>query len=349
MYDVEFFGGDLSLTVNKIAFSIGNFDIYWYGVIIACGMLAAILYAFLRSDEFGIKFDRMVDVIFVGLIGAVLCARIYYVVMSPGSISSIGDFFNLHSGGIAIYGAIIGALLFGGIMCKIRKINVLSMFDLASVGFLLGQSVGRWGNFMNQEAFGCNTDLPWGMWSTEVYNYLSAHKSSLAAEGITVNPAMPVHPCFLYESLWCLIGFVLLHFLSRRRRYNGQVLLWYIVWYGAGRAVIEGLRTDSLMIGPIRASQALAIVCVIAGIAALIIFGKKYKDRPVGSDVVRVYGGCAGSALAEEKSVSVKAADVAGIDETAAESVTEGLTDEDPAKDQDAPDSSGGDPSDENK
>ena len=248
MYDVEFFGGDLSLTVNKIAFSIGNFDIYWYGVLIACGMLAAILYAFLRSDEFGIKFDRMVDVIFVGLIGAVLCARIYYVVMSPGSISSIGDFFNLHSGGIAIYGAIIGALLFGGIMCKIRKINVLSMFDLASVGFLLGQSVGRWGNFMNQEAFGCNTDLPWGMWSTEVYNYLSAYKSSLAAEGITVNPAMPVHPCFLYESLWCLIGFVLLHFLSRRRRYNGQVLLWYIVWYGAGRAVIEGLRTDSLMI-----------------------------------------------------------------------------------------------------
>ena len=227
-------------------------------------------------------------------------------------------------------------------MCKIRKINVLSMFDLASIGFLLGQSVGRWGNFMNQEAFGCNTDLPWGMWSTEVYNYLSAHKSSLAAEGITVNPALPVHPCFLYESLWCLIGFVLLHFLSRRRRYDGQILLWYIVWYGAGRAVIEGLRTDSLMIGPVRASQALAIVCVIAGIAALIIFGKKYKNRPVGSDVVRIYGVSAGknglsAAIDDDKN------------DNASESTAEVATDDNSAKNQDTPDGSDGEPADENK
>ena len=184
---------------------------------------------------------------------------------------------DLRNGGLAIYGGIIGAFVCGGLACKWRKVNVLNMFDLAALAFPVGQAVGRFGNFMNQEAFGSNTTLPWGMYSNETYQYLSSVQSTLESQGVTVDPSLPVHPCFLYESLWCIIGFVLLHYLSKRRRFYGQTLLQYIVWYGLGRFFIEWVRTDSLMIGPFKISQLVAAACVIIGVTLLIVFGKKTK------------------------------------------------------------------------
>ena len=223
-FEVEIFGQAFS--VDRVAFSIGSFSVYWYGILIAVGFLGALIYAYRRAPDFKIRLDPMVDVVLVGAIGAVVCARLYYVVMQWDEFSSApSKIFDLRAGGLAIYGGVIGAFLFGGLMCRVKKIKVLAMFDLAGIGFLFGQAVGRWGNFINQEAFGTNTTMPWGMFSEGTYNELRASQSELAAMGVTVDPSLPVHPCFLYESIWCLLGFVLLHFYSKHRRFNGEIAL----------------------------------------------------------------------------------------------------------------------------
>ena len=272
-YHVQFPGLGLELTVDRVAVSIGGFNIYWYGVIIAAGMLLAMLYAFHYADDFGINSDRLIDVVLVGAVMAIVCARIYYVAFAPFEYNSLWDMIDIRQGGIAIYGAVIGAFVFGGLMAKIRKIPILPLFDLVGVCFLIGQGVGRWGNFVNQEAFGCNTTLPWGMYSEGTYAYLSGVQSTLAAQGVTVDPAMPVHPTFLYESLWCLAGFVMLTLLLKKRRFNGELFLLYIIWYGLGRFWIEGLRTDALMLtANLRTSQLVALISVAVA-AVLLVYG----------------------------------------------------------------------------
>lgn len=272
-YHVQFPGLGLELTVDRVAVSIGGFNIYWYGVIIAAGMLLAMLYAFHYADDFGINSDRLIDVVLVGAVMAIVCARIYYVAFAPFEYDSLWDMIDIRQGGIAIYGAVIGAFVFGGLMAKIRKIPILPLFDLVGVCFLIGQGVGRWGNFVNQEAFGCNTTLPWGMYSEGTYAYLSGVQSTLAAQGVTVDPAMPVHPTFLYESLWCLAGFVMLTLLLKKRRFNGELFLLYIIWYGLGRFWIEGLRTDALMLtANLRTSQLVALISVAVA-AVLLVYG----------------------------------------------------------------------------
>ena len=272
-YHVQFPGLGLELTVDRVAVSIGGFNIYWYGVIIAAGMLLAMLYAFHYADDFGINSDRLIDVVLVGAVMAIVCARIYYVAFAPFEYGSLWDMIDIRQGGIAIYGAVIGAFVFGGLMAKIRKIPILPLFDLVGVCFLIGQGVGRWGNFVNQEAFGCNTTLPWGMYSEGTYAYLSGVQSTLAAQGVTVDPAMPVHPTFLYESLWCLTGFVMLALLLKKRRFNGELFLLYIIWYGLGRFWIEGLRTDALMLtANLRTSQLVALISVAVA-AVLLVYG----------------------------------------------------------------------------
>ena len=272
-YHVQFPGLGLELTVDRVAVSIGGFNIYWYGVIIAAGMLLAMLYAFHYADDFGINSDRLIDVVLVGAVMAIVCARIYYVAFAPFEYDSLWDMIDIRQGGIAIYGAVIGAFVFGGLMAKIRKIPILPLFDLVGVCFLIGQGVGRWGNFVNQEAFGCNTTLPWGMYSEGTYAYLSGVQSTLAAQGVTVDPAMPVHPTFLYERLWCLAGVVMLTLLLKKRRFNGELFLLYIIWYGLGRFWIEGLRTDALMLtANLRTSQLVALISVAVA-AVLLVYG----------------------------------------------------------------------------
>lgn len=280
-FDVQFPGLGLEFTINRVALSIGGFNIYWYGVIIAAGMVLAMLFAFRNADDFGINSDRLIDVVLVGAVMAIVCARIYYIVFAPFKYESIWQMIDIRQGGIAIYGAVIGAFVFGGLMAKIRRIPILPLFDLVGICFLIGQGVGRWGNFVNQEAFGSNTTLPWGMYSEGTCNYLSSVQETLAAQGVAVDPSLPVHPTFLYESIWCLLGFFLLWAYMKRRKFHGELILMYVMWYGAERFFVEGLRTDSLMVGSFRISQVIAAVSVIAALCIWLALRKKYKDKPL--------------------------------------------------------------------
>lgn len=271
VYHVQFPGLGLEFTINRVALSIGGFNIYWYGVIIAVGMLLALLYAFRNAPDFGIDSDRLVDVVAIGTVMAIVCARIYYVAMAPFEYQSVWEMIDIRLGGIAIYGAVIGAFVFGGLAAKWRKVPLLPLFDLVALGFLIGQGIGRWGNFVNQEAFGTNTTLPWGMYSEGTEAYLQSVQVTLPA-GVTVDPSLPVHPTFLYESIWCLVGFVALALYVKRRRFHGQIFLLYAIWYGLGRGWIEGLRTDSLLIGNtgLRASQLVAFITALVSFFLLV-------------------------------------------------------------------------------
>ena len=283
VYHVQFPGLGLDLTVNRVALAIGGFNIYWYGVIIAAGMLLAMLYAFRNAVDYGIDSDRLVDVVAIGTVMAIVCARIYYVAMAPFAYQSLWEMIDIRKGGIAIYGAVIGAFVFGGLAAKWRKVPLLPLFDLVSLGFLIGQGIGRWGNFVNQEAFGTNTTLPWGMYSEGTRSYLMGSTVTVQ-NGVTIDPNLPVHPTFLYESIWCLVGFILLFRYIKKRKFNGDITLRYLIWYGAGRFWIEALRTDSLMLVPsigLRVSQLLAGIAVVAGVAAEIYFTRKFKGKPL--------------------------------------------------------------------
>ena len=293
-YNVTFPHLGLEFNINPVAFSIGNFHVYWYGIIIAAGFLLALIYASFSCKKMNIDINRLFDVVIVGLIAGVIFARLFYVVFYPGDKywKNPLEIFQIHDGGLAIYGGIIGAVVFGSLMAKLRKLKVTAVLDIAALGFLIGQCVGRWGNFINQEAFGSATELPWGM-----------HSENTAAV-VDGN----VHPCFLYESLLCLLGFVLLHFFTRRfRRYDGQTFLLYIVWYGACRFFIEGLRTDSLIIPStsLRVSQVIAAVCVVAGIVLLFLFRHRTSLTGCGDRrVMEAVGLVESTALPEDETPS---------------------------------------------
>ena len=264
----------ISFTVNETAFSVGGFQVKWYAILISIGFLLAVLYACKSAKKMNIDVNHLIDATLAGLIGGIVCARLYYVFFFPGNsyyFENPIEILKIHEGGLAIYGGIIGGLLFGGIVAKLRKMKVPAVLDVASLGYLIGQGIGRWGNFINQEAFGSATNLPWGMYSdnTEL-----------------VVPGSPVHPCFLYESILCLIGFVLLHIFTRKfRRYDGQTFILYVIWYGACRFFIEGLRTDSLLVPhtTLRVSQLVAAVCVVIGVLLLIAFRRKTSLTGCGS------------------------------------------------------------------
>lgn len=268
-YHVTIFG--LNLTFDSVAFTlpIGNgWNIYWYGICIALAFLVAVVYGFTRAKKFDIDPDHLTDVVLVTAPLAILFARIYYIIFDPdpkAKIESVADFFGISGdsgvAGLAIYGAVIGAAVVGFLMCKLRKVNFLDAIDLAAICFLPAQAIGRWGNFFNQEAFGSLTGSSW--WGMTSENTV-----------LEVGPGL-VHPCFLYESVWCIIGFVLLHLLSKKRKFKGQLALSYGVWYGLGRMIIEGLRTDSLYLGPLRISQWVSGALVLGcGITLITIFVK---------------------------------------------------------------------------
>ncbi len=255
-------------------FEVFGLSVFWYGILIAAGILIAYVYATLRCDKvFGLPKGRLFDVVFASVIGGFLGARIYYCVfttLDPNSTTKydfITTFTKIHDGGLAIYGGIIGAFLVGFIMCKIRKLNFFATCDIAALGFLIGQTIGRWGNFINQEAYGSACDENW----------LFAMKGTIIGD-------TPVHPCFLYESAWCLLGFILLHFYSKKlRSFDGEIMLLYLSWYGLGRFFIEGNRSDSLMAGSLKISQIVAAVCFVCGIALFVVFKiiTKKKNIPL--------------------------------------------------------------------
>lgn len=282
--DLRFPELGIELNIGSDAFTIFGFTIKWYGLIIAVGLLLAMLYGYSQMKRFGIDSDRATDAIVGGIIGGIVGARLYYVAFAWDEFADDWTkIFNIRQGGLAIYGGLIGALLVGCIVAKIRKMRLLPLLDVVGMSFLIGQGVGRWGNFFNHEAFGSNTNLPWGMTSGRIQSYLAAHQAEiLESTGVTVDPFMPVHPCFLYESIWCLLGALVLYLLSKHRKFDGEMFLMYLAWYGAGRSVIEGLRTDSLMLGSLRISQVLSILLVITSIILIIVF--RGKVRRMGED-----------------------------------------------------------------
>ena len=242
---------------------IGPLTIYYYGVIIAFGLILAVLYGCRRSREFGIKEDDLVDGVLWVTPFAILCARLYYCIFSWDYYAQNPiEILYIWEGGLAIYGGVLGALMGVLVFCKIKKIKVAALLDIVLLGFLIGQSIGRWGNFMNREAFGAETEFFLRM------GLLNSRTGTV----------MYVHPTFLYESLWNATGFLLLHFLSKRRRYDGQIALSYAAWYGLGRAFIEGLRTDSLWWGPFRVSQLLAAVSCFGALIALLVLSFRTHD-----------------------------------------------------------------------
>ena len=274
--NVTIFG--IHLKLDPIAFTLpigkNGWDIYWYGIIIAAGFLLAIIYAYKNADRFNINIDRMLDVILVTTPVAILCARTYYLIFDGEKLESFSDFFGFgNSGftGLAIYGGVIGAFGCGMLMCKLRKVKVLDMFDLAAIGFLIGQGIGRWGNFMNQEAFGGPTGSSFfGMTSENVVR-------DFAMKGY--DPTALAHPCFLYESIWCIAGFFVLNHFSKKRKYSGQIILMYCAWYGFGRGFIELLRTDSLMLGPLKISSLLSFLICIGSVITMICLHKRAKVK----------------------------------------------------------------------
>lgn len=255
------------ITIDRVAFTVPgtSISIYWYGLLIALGILLAMIYGFKKMKSVGIDPDRATDAVIGGIIGAIVGARLYYIIFNTEGMS-ITDFFKIRDGGLAIYGGIIGAILVGGLIAKLRKLKLIALLDIVAPCFLIGQCIGRWGNFFNQEAFGTNTDAPWGMMSWTTASFIANH------DLIDLDQFSPVHPCFLYESIWCLIGFIGLHLYFKHRKFDGEIFLIYIGWYGLGRFFIEGLRTDSLYIGQIRVSQLVAGTCVIASIILIIVF-----------------------------------------------------------------------------
>lgn len=277
-YEVVFPKLNIDITVNSDAFTIFGMTIKWYGIIIAVGIVLAMVYGFSQMKKFGLDSDKAIDAIFGGMIGGIVGARLYYVIMQWDNYKdNWKDIFNIRNGGLAIYGGIIGAVLVGALVAKLRKVKILPLFDIAGICFLIGQGIGRWGNFTNHEAFGYNTTSLFGMSSGKIQEQINYLASTAAQNGVTLTPDLPVHPCFLYESVWCLLGFALLAWFSKRRKFDGQLFLMYLCWYGAGRFFIERLRTDSLMIGTLRVSQALAAVCVVVSLILLIVFGEKVK------------------------------------------------------------------------
>ena len=241
-------------------------SIHFYGVIIAIGLILAVVYAHVQAPRLNINRDRMFDVVLVCFMVAIICTRLYYVVFKDPAyyFSHPAKIFAVWDGGLAIYGGIIGAFVSGLIMCRVKKVSTLGLFDLAAVGFLIGQGIGRWGNFFNQEAHGGVTTLPWGMTGSVIGND-------------------PVHPTFLYESLWCLLGALVLHIMFKKCYFfRGQLFASYLIWYGSERVLVEGLRTDSLMLGNtgIRVSQLVSAGIIVLGVTLMVILAIRKHRHP---------------------------------------------------------------------
>jgi len=261
---IGFPGLGLELHLSSKAFSMFGHNIQWYGIIIAIAFLLAAAYVMRRAPRVGIKGDDIIDGLLFAVPVSIICARLYYVVFNFARFSPSNPhkekIYAIWNGGIAIYGALIGAVLVAYIFCRVRKIKFTAYMDVFAPGLFIGQCLGRWGNFFNQEAFGSETSLPWRM---------NLYVSEM--NGRVIDDFIDVHPTFLYESLWCLAGFLLLHFLFFKRKFNGQIVLIYVAWYGLGRSFIEGLRTDSLYLGnsDLRVSQLLSVLFCLTALVLL--------------------------------------------------------------------------------
>lgn len=257
---IGFPGLGLEFDINRVAFTIFGKEIFWYALIIMTGFALGVLYVMRSAKKQRVKSDYIFDIAFWGLLAGIVCARIYYVIFDTDCLA--GNFWNIFKiwqGGLAIYGGLIGAVTTALIYCKIHKLQILKIFDICAPGLLIGQAIGRWGNFVNAEVYGTQTSLPWRM---------------------TINGHTGVHPLFLYESLWNLLGFlIILFFNKKKKKRHGQIFFFYCLWYASGRLILEGMRQNQYILwlipGVIGISQLVALLVIIVSVIALIILGKK--------------------------------------------------------------------------
>ena len=289
------FGGidnifDVSSTFCEFYIGSKFVEIKWYGVIIAFGFTLAALFGGRIAYTWRINLSKMVDVLIYGSLGGIIGARAYYVIFQWDYYrENLGEIFAIWNGGLAIYGGIIGGILAGFIACKFLKLNFLNLLDLVGMSLLIGQGIGRWGNYANQEAFGTFTNGNYGMMSDKIVKYISFNPEKFGLEGVTNVAAyieennLLVHPTFFYEFASCMVGFVVLYIILKKfRKFSGQLFLCYGVWYGVERTIVEGLRTDSLYIGntDLRVSQVLSIAIVVVCATILIINLIRVKKNP---------------------------------------------------------------------
>ncbi|CEN79786.1 prolipoprotein diacylglyceryl transferase [Paraclostridium sordellii] len=244
--------------MDRVAFTIFGIDVMWYGILMAIGMILGTLIALKEAKRVGIKEDNILDLAIIAIPVGLICARLYYVIFNwEYYASNPSQVFNFRGGGMAIHGALIGGVLAGYLFSRYKKINFFKLADTVIIGMPLAQAIGRWGNFINKEAHGGPTNLPWG----------------IMVDGVKV------HPTFLYESIWDFGIFVFLWMFRKKKSYEGQIIVLYAILYSLGRFFIEGLRTDSLMIGPLRMAQVISLVGIIGGLIAHIYLSKKSKTN----------------------------------------------------------------------
>ncbi len=266
MTTITFPAFNINLTISRIAFSIGNIHIYWYGIFIGLAFIIAIFALKKDSKKYDINYEDILELIIILIPVAIICTRLYYVIFNlQYYLSNPSQIFNIKNGGLAVYGGIIGAAITIIIFCKIKKLKLLDMFDMLVPYLALGQAIGRWGNFVNGEAHGVQTN--------------NIFRMGIVENGIY----MEVHPTFLYESISTLILFFILTYLKNHRKYEGQLTIVYLLVYSAIRAVIEGLRTDSLMIGNIRVSQLLSII-IFSTMLIVLIYINQRKKKTIEND-----------------------------------------------------------------
>ncbi len=272
-----------NFTVNKVAFSIGPFEIRWYALIIAFGLSLAVLYCWYRSKYEGISVDDLLDMVLFGVPCAIVGARLYYVLttLSEYNYDSFLDVIAIWEGGIAIYGAIIAGGLTIFFVCRHKKIKFLKAFDMVAPAVMIGQIIGRWGNFFNGEAYGA--EVAEG-------SLLYFIRMGLIPNIESRTQMHYFHPTFLYESLWNLVGFIIINALYKKKKFDGQVFFMYISWYGFGRMFIEGLRTDSLYVGVFRISQVIGFLCFVVGSVLLIYnLAKAHRSKLTAMDYDPAY------------------------------------------------------------
>ena len=299
MSTVTFPGLGLAFNVKDIAFRVFGWPIHWYGIIIATGFLLAVIYCSRKADAYGVEQEDIIDLLLYAAPLCIIGARLYYIIFylelyrdGEGRLD-LGRMIRIWDGGLAIYGAVLMAILVTFLFCKKRGISFFSLADLGVFGLFIGQLVGRWGNFVNVEAYGSVTTLPWrmGIYDTVdgVYQY------------------MEVHPTFLYESLWNLAGLLLLALVvEKRRKFDGQLFWSYLAWYGLGRAWIEGLRTDSLYFFStgLRVSQMLAILFfVMAAIILTVQLRRPHSPEELWGNQVKARKAAAKAAVEPESPV----------------------------------------------
>lgn len=274
MTQISFPGlGIEEFTLNPAAISFGeSFSVYWYAIFVIIGFALAFLYAWYRSRYENIKFYDLLDVTLYTIIFSIIGARLFYVIFANDQFNGFLDLIAIWDGGLAMYGAIIAGVVTIAVVGRIKKLSVLKVLDFTAPALMLGQAVGSWGSFFNGEAYG--TVIPEENPLYFIRMGISPHVFE------DVKGLAYVHPTFLYEFIWLIIGFAVIHFLYKKKKFDGQITLMYLAWYGFGKMFIEALRVDSLTFGVFKVSQVIGFVCFVAGTVALIYnLAKSYRKQ----------------------------------------------------------------------